>query len=42
MSDFATAMAIGAAAGIPVTLIGNWIAINFGIHLRNVKARKRY
>lgn len=42
MNDLATALAIGALVGIPVTVIGNLIAIHFGTYLRNVKARSRY
>lgn len=42
MSDIQTAFAIGAAVAIPVTIIGNLIAIHFGTYLRNVKARRRY
>lgn len=42
MSDVQTAFAIGGAVAIPATIVFNWIAINVGIYMRNVKARKRY
>lgn len=40
MSDVQTALAIGAMVAIPVTVVGNLIAIHFGTYLRNVKARR--
>lgn len=42
MTDVETAILIGACAGIPVTVVGNWVAIRLGTYLRNVRARKRY
>lgn len=42
MTDVETAILIGACAGIPVTVVGNWIAIHLGTYLRDVKARRRY
>lgn len=41
MSDIGTALAIGAIAGTPIALVGNWLAITLGTRIRNAKARRR-